>query len=95
MKVLIIGSGGREHALGWKLGQSSYVSEELYAPGNAGTKIEENVIVTSGGRVLGVTAYSKQGIDDAQKLDYEAVKKITIPGGFNYRTDIGNKAIIK
>ena len=37
-KVLIVGSGGREHALGWKLSESEEVSEVLYAPGNAGTQ---------------------------------------------------------
>ena len=36
MKVLVIGGGGREHALAWKLGQSSRVSEVICAPGNAG-----------------------------------------------------------
>lgn len=36
MKVLIIGSGGREHALAWKVGQSSKVSEIWVAPGNPG-----------------------------------------------------------
>ena len=36
-KILIIGNGGREHSLGWKLGQSDEISEVLYAPGNAGT----------------------------------------------------------
>lgn len=36
-KVLVLGSGGREHALGWKLAQSSHVTEVLFAPGNGGT----------------------------------------------------------
>lgn len=37
MKVLIIGSGGREHALAWKAAQSQQVAEVLVAPGNGGT----------------------------------------------------------
>ncbi|MBC7769614.1 MAG: phosphoribosylamine--glycine ligase [Phycisphaerales bacterium] len=36
MKILIVGSGGREHALGWKLAQSPLVSELISAPGNPG-----------------------------------------------------------
>lgn len=40
MKVLMIGGGGREHALAWKLAQSPRVSEVLLAPGNAGTARE-------------------------------------------------------
>ena len=43
MKVLVIGSGGREHALAWKCAQSDAVSEVLVAPGNAGTALEPNV----------------------------------------------------
>lgn len=48
-KVLIVGSGGREHALAWKLAQSSDVEQIYVAPGNAGTlgwnvKIESNNI---------------------------------------------------
>ena len=40
MKVLIVGSGGREHALAWKCAASERVSEVLIAPGNAGTARE-------------------------------------------------------
>lgn len=43
MKVLVIGSGGREHALAWKLKQSPRCSEVFVAPGNPGTANEEGV----------------------------------------------------
>ena len=40
MKVLVIGGGGREHALAWKIAQSPRVTEVIVAPGNAGTALE-------------------------------------------------------
>lgn len=43
MKVLIIGGGGREHALAWKTAQSPNVTQVYVAPGNAGTAIEPNL----------------------------------------------------
>ncbi len=39
MRVLLLGSGGREHALAWKMAQSSILEELFIAPGNAGTKM--------------------------------------------------------
>src|SRR3989338_10268009 len=46
MKILIIGSGGREHALGWKIKQSPLVEKIYFAPGNPGTKkIGENISI--------------------------------------------------
>lgn len=49
MKILVIGSGGREHALAWKLAQAAGVTKVYVAPGNAGTAREpklENVPIT-------------------------------------------------
>lgn len=43
MNVLIIGSGGREHALAWKAAQSKQVEKIFVAPGNAGTALEANI----------------------------------------------------
>ena len=43
MKVLIIGSGGREHALAWRVKQSATVDTVYVAPGNAGTELEDGV----------------------------------------------------
>jgi phosphoribosylamine--glycine ligase len=51
MNVLVIGSGGREHALAWKAAQSSQVEKVFVAPGNAGTATEpklENVAISVG-----------------------------------------------
>jgi len=43
MKLLVIGSGGREHALAWRLAQGAKVQKVFVAPGNAGTALEEGV----------------------------------------------------
>lgn len=43
MKVLVIGNGGREHALAWKIAQSPLVSKVFVAPGNAGTALESDL----------------------------------------------------
>ena len=43
MKILIVGGGGREHALAWKCAQSPRVRQVFVAPGNAGTALEPNI----------------------------------------------------
>ncbi len=50
MKILVIGSGGREHAMAWRLAQGAKVQKVYVAPGNAGTALEdgmENVAITA------------------------------------------------
>jgi phosphoribosylamine---glycine ligase len=46
--ILIVGSGGREHAIGWKLVQSKYIKKIYFAPGNGGTStVGENIPIAS------------------------------------------------
>ena len=55
MKVLVVGNGGREHALAWKIAQSPRVTRVYVAPGNAGTARDEalvNVAVTAIGELV-------------------------------------------
>jgi phosphoribosylamine--glycine ligase len=58
MKVLIVGGGGREHALAWKCAQSPRVSDVLVAPGNAGTALETGIrnVSVSAEDIDGLTA---------------------------------------
>src|SRR5205823_103244 len=81
MNILVIGGGGREHALAWKIAQSSRVAKVFVAPGNAGTARERelsNVPLTSiadlvafaeresvGLTVVGPEALLAEGVVDA------------------------------
>src|SRR5262245_42576193 len=62
MKILVIGSGGREHALVWKLAQSPHVSAMWCAPGTAGVPGEK--LLTNGSAVEGVNI----GAEDLPRL---------------------------
>ena len=43
MNILLLGSGGREHAIAWKIAQSPKVDQLFIAPGNAGTLLSRNL----------------------------------------------------
>jgi len=67
-KILITGSGGREHALAWKLAQSPEVEKIFTAPGNAGTaQIGENIPIAADD-VAALLAFAQ-----AQKIDLTVV----------------------
>ncbi|MCG2692178.1 ATP-grasp domain-containing protein, partial [Microgenomates group bacterium] len=64
MKILIIGSGGREHALAWKIKQSKLVEKIYIAPGNAGTgQLGENVAIKVNDLIGLLTFAQKEKID--------------------------------
>lgn len=62
MKVLVVGGGGREHALAWKAAQSELVDEVLVAPGNAGTAAEPGLrnVSLDAGDIDGLVALALQ-----------------------------------
>ncbi len=60
MNVLIIGEGGREHALAWKLAQSSRVDRVFVAPGNAGTALEAENVDIAATDIARLTKFAQQ-----------------------------------
>ncbi|REL30999.1 phosphoribosylamine--glycine ligase [Thalassotalea euphylliae] len=62
MNVLVIGSGGREHALAWKAAQSTKVEKVFVAPGNAGTSTEDKLenVAISVGDIPALVTFAKQ-----------------------------------
>jgi len=64
MKVLVVGGGGREHALAWKLAQSSKVAEVICAPGNAGIEAVARCAPVKADDVAGLMELAKgEGVD--------------------------------
>ena len=90
MKVLIIGNGGREHALSWKVAQSNDVSQVFVAPGNAGTAGENKVSNVAVGveDIDGLLAFAKENDIDLTIVGPEAPLVIGVVDAF---TDAGLK----
>ncbi len=64
MKVLVVGGGGREHALVWKIAQSPLVSKVYSAPGNAGIAEEAETVDIAAGDIVSLLGFAKDsGID--------------------------------
>jgi len=59
MKVLVVGNGGREHALAWKLGQSPRVERVFVAPGNAGTARDAENVDIAATDIEGLVQFAK------------------------------------
>ena len=64
MRVLIIGSGGREHALSWKVARSGKAEKIYCAPGNGGTAQEGENIPLKDSDVAGLVSFAKGNVID-------------------------------
>lgn len=60
MKVLVIGSGGREHALAWKISQSPRIKRLWVAPGNAGTALDAENVPIAADDIKGLVSFAKK-----------------------------------
>ena len=93
MNLAVIGSGGREHAICYKLKQSPKIKRLFCIPGNAGTHLNNNKFYSNGGRVLNITSLSNNLLG-ARKKSLKILEEINWTDGF-YRKDIGWRAIKK
>ncbi len=87
MKVLVIGGGGREHALAWKAAQSPRVDQVFVAPGNAGTELEAkltNVAITADD-IDGLCRFAEQEQIDLTIVGPEAPLVIGVVDRFQQR----------
>ena len=84
MKVLVIGGGGREHALAWKASQSAGVTDVFVAPGNAGTAIEDKLtnVDISATDVSALVAFAKDNQIDLTIVGPEAPLVIGVVDAF-------------
>ena len=60
MNVLVVGSGGREHAIAWKVAQSSRADRVFVAPGNAGTALDAENVNIAADDIAGLVHFAKQ-----------------------------------
>jgi len=72
MRVLVVGAGGREHALVWKIAQSPLVGELHCAPGNPGIARIAKLVALKGDDVAGIAAWSRQHRPDLVVVGPEA-----------------------
>ena len=64
MKILVVGGGGREHALVWKLKQSPRVKKIWCAPGNGGIAADAECVATDAGDVASLVAFAEKNVPD-------------------------------
>ena len=64
MKILVVGGGGREHALVWKLKQSPRVEKIWCAPGNGGIAADAECVATDAGDVASLVAFAEKNVPD-------------------------------
>lgn len=85
MKILVVGGGGREHAIIWKLKQSSLVSKIFAAPGNAGISLIAESVDIKADNINGLADFAKKNNIDLTVVGPELPLTLGIVDEFNQR----------
>src|SRR5262245_48685529 len=83
MKIFVVGNGGREHALAWKLGQSSHADRVFVAPGNAGTSQDAENVDIAPTDVKRLLAFAQQNKVDLTVVGPEAALGVGLVDAFS------------
>lgn len=78
MKILVVGNGGREHALAWKISNSPRATRVFVAPGNAGTALDAENVAISATDVSAIVSFAKQNAIDLVVIGPEAALAVGI-----------------
>lgn len=82
MKILVIGNGGREHALAWKIKQSPRAKRVFVAPGNAGTARDAENVAIAADDISGLVKFAKQEQIDLTVVGPEAALALGVVDAF-------------
>lgn len=85
MKILVVGQGGREHTIAWKLAQSPRVTQVFCAPGNAGTDLDVTNVEISATDVPALAAFAEKEAIDLTVVGPEAPLVVGIVDEFRKR----------
>ena len=81
MRVLLVGNGGREHALAWRLAQSPLLGTLLIAPGNPGTAALGQNVAVAADDVAGLSELAQRELADVLPHLSEARERRVLPAG--------------
>ena len=80
MRVLVIGGGGREHAIAWRIAKSTKVTNIFIAPGNAGTVDDEKIVNIDLGNDYNINGLSKFAMEENIDLTIVGPEKFLVEG---------------
>ena len=89
MRVLVIGGGGREHAIAWRIAKSTKVTNIFIAPGNAGTVDDEKIVNIDLGNDYNINGLRKFAMEENIDLTIVGPEKFLVEGIVDFFKSMG------